>query len=226
MGKGFHFTTTNDLAALLENAYSSLALPALPAISITAITNDTIATLLSVAYRNSRAAAAIVAQAGTGTNATCICPAQKLDPRKRHNDAEEILVNTEWSIRGTLPAIAQYRTRADLALDGANEKPGSQPFEEMVGGRYLREIVRLALEEVFTGVVEEVPVALKTPYAVSTQLASEVETEEDVEAARQLLIAASEPAGWKVGDCSSTVYEERIMKKWVTSSSYEEFLLL
>lgn len=175
MGKGFTFSTTNDLSTLLSNAFTSLrkaSVTPLPALKITAITNDSVATLLSAAYmhttRGSRTAAGVIA--GTGTNATCLIPRSKL---RGSDETGTVLVNTEWSISGTLPAFAEHVTQWDAALDAANEKPGFQPFEEMVGGRYMGEVVRrVALDSLG---LEKPPTLLKRPYGVCTKLCADVE---------------------------------------------------
>jgi hexokinase len=191
MGKGFTFEITNNLSALLSNAYTSLPnADTLAPLRITAITNDSVATLLSTAYLHpphtgTRAAAGIIA--GTGTNATCLCPVSKLAVDKRRKDAEAILINTEWSINGTLPALVPIRTAWDETLAARSEKPGFQPFEEMVGGRYLGEITRLAAVELFSDGNVEIPQMMKTPYAIGTKLCSEIEGATSVEEARELL---------------------------------------
>ena len=203
MGKGFTFEITNNLSALLLNAYTPLRDDtALPPLRMTAITNDSVATLLSTAYLHpphagTRAAAGIVA--GTGTNATCLCPVSKLAADKRRNGADAILMNTEWSINGTLPPLAPFRTAWDETLAARSEKPGFQPFEEMVGGRYLGEIVRLVAVDLFSGGKTELPRMLVTPYAVDTKLCSEVEGAASVDEVREMLAAYFGEAGlWPV----------------------------
>lgn len=53
-------------------------------------------------------------------------------------DAETV-VNTEW---GAFSCAAIPRCAADAALDAASVRPGAQPFEKLVSGMYLPEIVR------------------------------------------------------------------------------------
>ncbi|RPB06000.1 actin-like ATPase domain-containing protein [Choiromyces venosus 120613-1] len=192
MGKGFTFTTTNDLSSLLRTAYDDLlstttttAYP-LPKLDIVSITNDSISTLLSAAYLhhstgNTRAAAGIIA--GTGTNATCLCPISKLPVSKQPTSGPStgtILLNTEWSISGTAPPLKPYTTAWDVQVDLENEKPGFQPFEEMVGGRYLGELVRLVCLDLFTSSnnipKSQLPEKLKVRNGLDTKLCSDVET--------------------------------------------------
>lgn len=181
-GKGFTFSTTNDLATLLTNAYAKQQREGviLPKMEVTAITNDSISTLLAGGYLlMGNTTVGIIA--GTGTNATCLYPVEKLGDFKKPPKVGEgtltpthVLVNTEWSINGTSPPIEQYLTKWDKILDAGNEKPGFQPFEEMVGGRYLGELVRLiSLDVLEKGV--RLPQPFYEPYSIPTKLCAEVE---------------------------------------------------
>ncbi|KAG0134331.1 hypothetical protein HOY82DRAFT_602903 [Tuber indicum] len=200
MGKGFTFTTTNDLPSLLKTAYDDLLSTTtpvypLPKLDILSITNDSISTLLSAAYlhhstEDTRAVAGIIA--GTGTNATCLCPVSKLPVSKQPTsgpNTDAILLNTEWSIRGTAPPLKPYITTWDVQLDLENEKPGFQPFEEMVGGRYLGELVRLVCLDLFSSSVpkSQLPEKMKLPYGLDTKLCSDVEASVNDDEALSLL---------------------------------------
>jgi hexokinase len=198
MGKGFTFRATNNLSTLLLDAYNSLleggVFKDLPPLRVVSITNDSIATLLSAAYihHNAQSLTAAGIILGTGTNATCFCPISKLAKAKISNKAAtKILINTEWSINGTLPVLVSSQTTWDKVLDAANEKPGYQPFEEMVSGRYLGEIVRLAaISTVFATEDEKTfPPKLRQPYSIETKLCSEIEAASCIEDACGLLYA-------------------------------------
>ncbi|KAH0605590.1 uncharacterized protein H6S33_004812 [Morchella sextelata] len=203
MGKGFTFTNTNDLAALLSTAYTATSAAGEPALRIVSITNDSVATLLSAAYAHatpcSKTAAGIIA--GTGTNATCMCPVSKLHASKQPpGDSGDggMLLNTEWSIRGTAPPLAPYVTAWDRRLDAGNEKPGFQPLEEMVGGRYLGELVRLVGLDVFPR--DALPAAMHRAYGVDTKLCGDVEAAAtDAEALALLADYFSADGGWGLG---------------------------
>jgi hexokinase len=73
-------------------------------------------------------------------------------------------------------------TRWDKELDGAHLRPGFQPLEHLVSGRYLGEIVRLILVE---GVVHHgvcsgvVPPSLKGAYSLDTGLLAHLESCEE-----------------------------------------------
>jgi len=110
MGKGFAITSNLDLGKLLLEGYESIRDPSLPRIKITAIVNDSVATLVSFAYQlrtDPRRKAAMGLIVGTGCNATIPLAISKLHPSKRPvqvktlDDSEaspdlKITVNTEW----------------------------------------------------------------------------------------------------------------------------------
>lgn len=194
MGKGFTFSTTNDLATLLTNGYAkertlSEGGVKLPKVEVVAITNDSISTLLAGGYiHNGNATVGLID--GTGTNATCLCPMEKLGDLKKPTQragATHVLLNTEWSINGTLPPIERYMTKWDRTLDTENEKPGFQPLEEMVAGRYLGEIVRLVSLDVLGREETKLPSRFYKPYAVETKLCAEVEGEDQAEKVIEIL---------------------------------------
>jgi hexokinase len=194
MGKGFAITSNLNLGKLLLAGYSRHCTPPtsnshaestshqhpplLPRIRVAAITNDTVATFVSLAYAvhsapNSRVAMGLIV--GTGTNATVPMSPSRLHPSKRSAPVatHTVVINTEWTIRGTdAPLVAMsIKTRWDAALDAASDAPGFQPFEYMTAGRYMGEIVRLVYVNV-SG--EDVPSALRVKNAFPTRFLSEV----------------------------------------------------
>ena len=229
MGKGFTFTTTNDLSSLLKAAYDDLLSTTtptypLPRLDIVAITNDSISALLSAAYlhhstEDIRAVAGIIA--GTGTNATCLCPVSKLPASKQPisgSSTGAILLNTEWSIRGTAPPLKPYTTTWDVQLDLENEKPGFQPFEEMVGGRYLGELVRLVCLDLFSSNVpkSQLPEKMKLRYGLDTKLCSDVEASVNDDEALSLLQDYFDPdtSSSTTSSATTTTSEEPEEWKW------------
>lgn len=98
-----------------------------------------------------------------------------LRPASWHEKAEHVVVNTEISMFGSgiLPL-----TRWDILVDEAHTAPGFQPFEYMVGGGFLGEIVRLIIIEgiqtagLLNGVI---PPSLKAPYSLETETISRIE---------------------------------------------------
>ncbi len=131
----------------------------LPRLKITAITNDTIATLASLAYTvkslpNSRVVAGIIV--GTGVNATVPMKfpslgEAKVDSIKRNKpDATETVVNTEITIAGACGPLQSITTQWDRELDEHCARPGFQPLEYMTGGRYIGELVRIIFFDYMT----------------------------------------------------------------------------
>jgi hexokinase len=166
MGKGFTITSNLDLGKLLLEGYESLKHQELPRIKISAIANDSVATLVSFAYKfsgNPRSKAAMGLICGTGCNATIPLALSKLHPSKRPtrvkvlDDTEiyddlKIAVNTEWTIKGAAGPLHElnFITKWDQKLDSEGEAPGFQPFEYMTAGRYLGELGRIITVEYFT----------------------------------------------------------------------------
>ncbi|KAJ4296921.1 hypothetical protein N0V90_006969 [Kalmusia sp. IMI 367209] len=207
MGKGFAITRDLDLGKMLRAGYSRHVIDTsingepehseghpsskkrrisrLPRIRIAAITNDTVATFASLAYAvkaapNSRVAMGLIV--GTGTNATVPMKLTELHPSKKDDLAkpeavETVVINTEWTIRGTDKPLIDLgiKTLWDKILDANSDAPGFQPFEYMTAGRYLGEIVRL----VFVDLVSKdpdarLPPSLETKNAILTRFLSEV----------------------------------------------------
>lgn len=207
MGKGFAITSDLNLGKMLAAGYArhvaepvtngdrrlteshssskTMGPPRLPRIRIAAITNDTVATFASLAYAvkaapHSRVAMGLIV--GTGTNATVPMSVSKLHPSKKDDlvDAEAVetvVINTEWTIRGTdQPLIdLEIKTPWDRILDENSEAPGFQPFEYMTAGRYLGEIVRLAFVDIISKDPDaKLPARLQVKNALQTRFLSEV----------------------------------------------------
>jgi hexokinase len=137
------------------------------------IINDSSATLLSLAYEDPSTRFAVIL--GTGFNISVHLPVSSLAttkfkgyPRKWLDEAIHVLVNTECSMFGkdVFPT-----TRWDDQLNATHVRPDFQPFEHMISGRYLGEIVRLIIVEavrtagLFSG---EMPEQLAEPYTLDT----------------------------------------------------------
>lgn len=168
MGKGFRThegIVGTDLRGHFEAAFRRKGMMTL---RMNALMNDTEATLLSHAYENPDTRISLIC--GTGTNAALQLPVSavaeaKLGARSDNwsERAKVTLVNTECSMfggDGVFPA-----TNADKVLDANQIHPGFQPFEQLVGGRYLGEVCRITLvelasaagggEKLFAGVIPE-----------------------------------------------------------------------
>ncbi|RYP66149.1 hypothetical protein DL769_006093 [Monosporascus sp. CRB-8-3] len=132
----------------------------LPPIKVTAILNDSVATLVSFIYQSRedethKAVMGLIC--GTGSNATISLPRRMLHRDKLPGKVRgltddpiedlKIAVNTEWSINGSASALHKFGlvSKWDRRLDSEGEKPGFQPLEYMTAGRYLGELGRLIL---------------------------------------------------------------------------------
>lgn len=214
MGKGFAISSNLNLGEMLLAGYSrhctpgpeepgaTITSPHLPNISVAAITNDTVATLISLAYVFKPSPTARVAMGlivGTGTNATVPMAPTSLHPSKQNQLLEtpssssssssspptSVVINTEWTIRGTDAPLTSLglKTKYDHNLDAHSDAPGFQPFEYMTSGRYLGEIVRLAFldtladnndsEDNDTEEQAEVPDRLRSRHSLPTRFLSE-----------------------------------------------------
>ncbi|KAL4807705.1 hypothetical protein BDV18DRAFT_107247 [Aspergillus unguis] len=203
MGKGFAITSDLNLRKILLNGYEKHTrrpddddepsskrrkLFALPKLKISAITNDTVATLASLAYSvkslpNSRVAMGIIV--GTGCNATIPMRLSALHEdkvklvRRSDPDTSEIIVNTEWTISGVFPPLRDLGivTSWDAQLDAASARPGFQPFEYMTGGRYIGELIRLVLIDYLINITgasqAALPEGLTKEYALTTSYISD-----------------------------------------------------
>lgn len=205
MGKGFAITSDLNLAPLLLAGYARHTrrqspsqtsprskrrrLAPLPRLKIAAITNDTVATLASLAYSvkslpNSRVAAGIIV--GTGCNATILMKLTDLAESKakgiiaRHPKATETVVNTEITISGACGPLEPVTTKWDRQLDAACARPGFQPLEYMTGGRYVGELVRTIFFDYMTSTHDppipssSLPATIVHSYSFSTTFVSTV----------------------------------------------------
>ncbi|KAH8692277.1 putative hexokinase [Talaromyces proteolyticus] len=136
----------------------------LPKLKIAAMTNDTVATFASLAYSikslpNSRVVMGLMV--GAGCNSTVPMKLSDLHPSKtefiRAQDpaAAETLVSTEWTLRrSSMPFLnMKLMTHWDEEVQSRSQRPGFQPLEYMVGGRYVGELVRIIVLEYFTSVL-------------------------------------------------------------------------
>ncbi|RKF78615.1 Hexokinase-1 [Golovinomyces cichoracearum] len=182
MGKGFSaadILLKQDLRDLIRDSCQKRGL----VVNLDAITNDSTATLLSKAYTDTTTQFSLIL--GTGVNAAINLPtrlfaASKFGCRSPewHASAEQVIVNTELSMMGkdSLPV-----TEWDKKLMALHPNPNFQPFELMVSGRYLGEIIRLVLVDgietagLFDGIV---PPSLREMYSLDTETISQIESDQ------------------------------------------------
>ncbi|KAK4163254.1 MFS general substrate transporter [Cladorrhinum sp. PSN259] len=189
MGKGFLSSSSGstDLGRLLKAGYEvhRTQKGIMPGIEVVAILNDAVATYVTAGSmyggggaeeKKKKAVMGLIV--GTGCNATVPVGVELLGGKMgvvetREGEGEEgekVVVNTEWSINGTLAPLREERliTRWDEELDREGEVPGFQPLEYMTGGRYLGELVRLVYVDWMGAKGEEVPERFRTRYEVTS----------------------------------------------------------
>jgi hexokinase len=179
MGKGFladDGLVGEDLGEIIKLACYKKGLH----VELSAIVNDSSATLLSEAYITPSTRFGLIL--GTGVNIAAHLPVTTIGlpkygsrPSSWHDSASHVIVNTELGMFGKdiLPL-----TKWDKLLKAAHPRPDFQPLEHLVSGYYLGEICRLALVDAIatTGIFSgSVPPSLQTPYSLDTETLSLIE---------------------------------------------------
>jgi hexokinase len=127
-----------DVIKLLRG---SLLKKGLNSITISALTNDTVGTLVTRGYIDRDCDIGVIL--GTGTNA---CYREKISniPKLKGSQVstDHMIVNIEWGNFNKLRRLAY-----DLQLDYASVNRGQQILEKMVSGKYLGEIVRIIFKD-------------------------------------------------------------------------------
>ena len=151
-------------------------------IQLDAIVNDSSSTLLARAYIDPATCLAVIL--GTGMNAAIHLPISSLHPSKLASRVlpedpsyTHVLTNTEFSMYGKniFPT-----TRWDEYLNDHHTLPNYQPFEYLVAGGYMGEIVRLIIVEatkeanLFRG---RLPSSLAMPYILNTKTLALIEND-------------------------------------------------
>lgn len=131
-----------DPCVMLQEAIDRMELP----VQVTVLANDSVGTLLTRSYISGQKTSTLGAVIfGTGTNAAYV---EKLSNVRRLGikaDADSIMViNSEWGCLDDKMEVLP-RTLLDDELDAASVDPGSQMLEKRVSGRYLGELLRLAI---------------------------------------------------------------------------------
>ncbi|KAG1684922.1 Hexokinase type 2 [Nymphon striatum] len=132
-------------------------------IDVVAILNDTVGTLMSVAYFKEDCAVGMIV--GTGTNACYLENIENVElfntERLKSQNEKQVIINTEWGAFGNNGVFDFLKTKYDCEIDTNSINPGCQIYEKMIGGMYLGEIVRIVLVDlskkklIFKGVIPE-----------------------------------------------------------------------
>ncbi|KAJ5777749.1 actin-like ATPase domain-containing protein [Penicillium odoratum] len=202
-GKGFTLKSSLNLRQALLDGYEChtrrsdedpAEMPAkrrkkycLPKLKITVMTNDTIATFASLAYSirtlpNTRVVMGLIVGAGCNSavpmKLTDLQEAKIQHIREKDPDAQETIVSTEWTLRGASGPLEELKivNEWDSELEANSNRPGFQPLEYMVGGRYIGELVRIICYDWFhrTKAVprSSLPVKLVEEYTLTTDFLS------------------------------------------------------
>ena len=188
----------------------------LPKLKITVMTNDTISTLASLAYSvcalpNTRVVMGLIVGAGCNSavpmKLTDLQEAKTRHIREKYPDAVESIVSTEWTLKGATAPLEELEvvTKWDSELEAHSTRPGFQPLEYMVGGRYIGELVRIICYDWFHGAKavprSSLPIKLVEEYTLTTDFLSLViaSSYSDEELARDLSHKLPAPASsdWK-----------------------------
>lgn len=135
--KGFNASDCEgqDVVCLLREAIGRRQAVEL---NVVAIVNDTVGTMMSCGYEDSRCEVGLIV--GTGTNACYMEELQNVAAVA--GDSGHMCINMEWGAFGDDGSLDLLRTCFDANVDQASINPGKQSFEKMISGMYLGEIVR------------------------------------------------------------------------------------
>lgn len=162
--KGFAVSGTvgRDVVACLNEAMKRQGLD----MQVSALVNDTVATLGGAKYWDDDVMVAVIL--GTGTNA---CYVERTDaiPKLPASNSQSgtTIVNTEWGAFSTGLPLTEF----DEEMDAESINPGEQIFEKTISGMYLGEIVRRVLLRMAEGgslFGTSIPEKLQTPFSLRT----------------------------------------------------------
>ena len=198
-------------------------------IQLDAIVNDSSSTLLARAYIDPATCLAVIL--GTGMNAAIHLPISSLHPSKlagrvlpEDPSVTHVLTNTEFSMYGKniFPT-----TRWDEHLNDHHTLPNYQPFEYLVAGGYMGEIVRLIVVEatkeanLFRG---RLPSSLTVPYILNTKTLALIENDTSYDLKHTVsLLHQSHPSIYIYKPTSRDAYFIREVVQCVTSRSIAYF---
>ena len=180
--KACHRAVLNPSHVLLLRSNTDLITLQRLSVRLDAIVNDSSSALLARAYLDPATRLATIL--GTGMNAAVHLPITALDSSKFQSRSPSfltkthVLTNTELSMFGKniFPT-----TRWDEILNATHILPNYQPFEYLVAGKYVGEIVRLVIVEatqkagLFDGIVS--PSLEIDPYTIDTKDLAFIDTD-------------------------------------------------
>lgn len=162
--KGFAVSGTagKDVVACLNEALERQG----QTLRVSALVNDTVATLAGARYWDDDVMVAVIL--GTGTNACYVERINSIPKLQNYTSGSgSTIISTEWgAFSNGLPL-----TEFDKDMDAASINPGEQIFEKTISGMYLGEIVRrvllkMAEKDALFG--DNIPEKLCTPFVLQT----------------------------------------------------------
>ncbi|EIW79630.1 hexokinase [Coniophora puteana RWD-64-598 SS2] len=176
--KGFGAPNTEgrDVAEMFKKSLAKFELP----ITLTALINDTTGTLVASHYVNPKTKIAVIF--GTGCNAAYMEHVKDIGKIKSLGIDEDadMAINCEWGAFDSFEHEHLPRTKYDVVVDEASNKPGEQAFEKLISGRYLGEIFRVVVCELIDeGVLflGQNTYKLEKPYIIDTAFLSLMESD-------------------------------------------------
>ncbi|SGZ50315.1 CIC11C00000001438 [Sungouiella intermedia] len=182
-----------DVVEMLQKHIDILNIP----VTIVALANDTVGTLLSRAYVNdskkTNSNTVIGCIFGTGTNGAYfenISNIPKLAGATLPKDIKGMVINTEWgSFDNSLEILP--RTKFDDIVDKETSNKGYHLFEKRISGMFLGELLRVTLIElfneghIFTDLYKSrgnnLPHRLTEPFLLSSEVLSYLQIDDSTE---------------------------------------------
>ncbi|KAF9350980.1 glucokinase [Mortierella sp. AD094] len=145
--KGFRGTDVlgQDVVKILQDSIDARKLN----ISVNAMINDTVGTLLATAYKHPGCEIGIIF--GTGTNCAYLekqSEITKIKPSAANyaSPTNRQIINTEWGSFGNKSGVLPANDY-DRRLDAKSSQPGKQLYEKMVSGLYISELARIVFHD-------------------------------------------------------------------------------
>lgn len=190
----------SDVVKLLNEA---LLRRGLENVSVKALTNDTVGTLVAKSYEDPNCDVGVIL--GTGTNACYPEDVSNIVKCKGAGIASNrMIINIEWGNFHRL-RLTPY----DERLDAMSENPGEQRLEKMVSGMYLGEIARLLIKDLITKkyIFQGSPPRLfRNPYNFRTAYMSSIESDNSKDLSKTKTLLR------KIGVSNSSYSDRKILK--------------
>ncbi|KIJ39858.1 hypothetical protein M422DRAFT_210085 [Sphaerobolus stellatus SS14] len=176
--KGFGAANTegHNVGAMFIKSLEKQNLP----VKLVSLINDTTGTLIASRYVNPTTKIGCIF--GTGCNAAYMEKIGNI-PKLKHlglPDDDLMAINCEWGAFDSFLHEHLPRTKYDIMVDQASNKPDEQAFEKLISGRYLGEIMRLIICELIDeGVLflGQSTYKIEIPYAFDTAFLSLMESD-------------------------------------------------